>query len=80
MKAVHHLKEAGKLEESVRDIGIILKEIPNDIEKECLEEIKEHLWLWAWPHLRRMVSRGFPEWYKEELLKKQFTTAPTEAG
>lgn len=72
MKAVQHLKEAGQLQEDPRDIGALLKEIPADIEKECTEQIKEKLYEWAWPHLRRMVTRGFPEWYKEQLLKKQF--------
>lgn len=80
MKAVQHLREQGKIEGSPRDIGTILKEIPEDVEKECAEEIKDKLFSWAWPHLRRMVSRGFPEWYKEQLLKMQFDspTAPKE--
>lgn len=74
MKAVQHFKEAGKLESSPRDIGALLKEIPADVLKECEEQIKRDLFAWAWPHLRRQVTRGFPEWYKEELLKKQFDT------
>lgn len=73
MKAVQHLREAGKLEDSPRDIGNLMKEIPGDIEKECADEIKEKLFAWAWPHMRRSVVRGFPEWYKEELLKRQFS-------
>jgi hypothetical protein len=72
MKAVQHLKESGKIEDSPRDIGMLMKEIPDDIGKECAEEIKEKLYEWAWPHLRRMVTKGLPEWYKEQLLKKQF--------
>lgn len=71
-KAIQHLSESGQLEGSPRDIGKLIKEIPADIEKECAEEIKERLYQWAWPHLRRMVTSGMPEWYKEELLKKQF--------
>ncbi len=73
MKGVQHLTEAGKLEGDPRDIGALLKEIPTDIEKECEEEIKAELWKWAWPKLRRMTTRGLPEWYKEQLLKKQFS-------
>lgn len=72
MKAIQHLKEQGKIEDSPRDIGMLIKEIPNDVEKECAEVIKEKLYEWAWPHIRRMVTRGFPEWYKEQLVKKQF--------
>lgn len=71
-KAVQHLKEAGSLEDSPRDIGFLIKEVPLDIEKECKEEILEKLWQWAWPHVRRGVTGGMPEWYKDELMKKQF--------
>ena len=71
-KAVQHLREAGQIEDSPRDIGKILKEIPLDVEKECADEIRDALWKWAWPHIRRGVTAGFPEWWKEELLKRQF--------
>jgi hypothetical protein len=37
--------------------------------------IKDSLWKWAWPQLRRAVTRGLPEWYKAELMKKQFEEA-----
>lgn len=74
-KAVQHLREAGQLEESPRDIPKLIKEIPQDIEKECREEIAEKLFAWAWPHIRRGVTKGFPEWWKEQLLKQQFEEA-----
>lgn len=72
MKAVQHLRERGELEESPRDIGKLMIEVPTDIEGECREEISAALYAWAWPKIRRAVSRGLPEWYKNELLKKQF--------
>ena len=71
-KAVQHLRDDGELENSPRDIGRLIKEIPNDIKKECEEEIKEKLFKWAWPKMARATHRGFPEWYKEQLLKSQF--------
>ena len=71
-KAVQHMKEAGRLEDSPRDIGHLMKEVPIDIEKEETEFIKQKLFDWAWPHLRRGVVGGLPEWYKEQLLAKQF--------
>ena len=74
-KALQHMKEAGKIEDSVRDIGLLMREIPEDVKKECEEEIKEQLFKWAWPHLRRAVTRGVPEFYKEHLLKLQFERA-----
>lgn len=73
-KAILHLRERGKLEDSPRDIGALLKEIPADVEKECADEIRETLWKWAWPQIRRQVTRGFPERYKEMLLARQFET------
>lgn len=74
-KAIQHLAEAGRLEGSPRDIGALMKEVPLDIEKECREEIMERLYAFAWPHIRRKVTAGLPEWYKNELLKKQFDQA-----
>lgn len=72
MKAIQHLRDAGKLTDSVQDIGPLIREIPLDIEKEETDEIKEQLFKWAWPHIRRLVTRGFPEWYKEHLLEQSF--------
>lgn len=71
-KAVQHLREAGLLKEDVTDIGMVIREIPEDIKKEHEDEIKETLFKWAWPHIRRAVTRGLPEWYKEKLLARQF--------
>lgn len=71
-KAVQRLQEAGTLDGSPRDIGPLLNAVPPDIEKECREEIRDALWQWAWPHIRRMATRGLPEWWKDELLKMQF--------
>jgi hypothetical protein len=75
-KAIQHLAEAGKIEGSSRDIGALIKEVPADIEKECVDEIKERLYRFAWPHIRRKVTAGLPEWYKDELLKRQFDEVP----
>jgi hypothetical protein len=71
-KAVLHMRERGQIEDSPRDIGKLIAEVPDDIRKECEDEIKAKLFEWAWPHLRRQVTRGLPEWYKNELLKLQF--------
>lgn len=77
-KALQHLREAGQIEGSPRDIGLLIREVAPDIEKECADEIAAKLWAWAWPHIRRGVVRGLPEWYKEQLLALQF--APKETG
>lgn len=71
-KAIQHLQEKGQLELSPRDIGNLLKEVHLDIKEECEAEIKEQLYKWALPHILRVAVRGLPEWYKEELVKRQF--------
>lgn len=71
-KARMHLREAGVLEGSMRDTPHILKEVPEDIKKEHEEDIREELFCWAWPKLRRGVVAGLPEWLKKELLQEQF--------
>lgn len=72
-KAVQHLREAGRLEGSPRDIGALMKEVQRDIEKECADEIKDALFRWAWPQINRAVTGGLPQWYKDRLLSEQFS-------
>lgn len=71
-KAVQHLREAGKLEGSPRDIGLIMKEIPADVLKECEGEIRDILFKYFWDDIRRGITAGLPEWYKAELAKSAF--------
>lgn len=66
-KAIQHLRDAGKLEQSMRDIPALMAEIPADIEAECKREIIEALWAHFWPQLRRSVTKGLPEFYKDYL-------------
>lgn len=69
-KAIQHLKERGELEGTPKDIGALMKEIHNDIEKEAKDYVAEQLMRWAWPQITRTLSRGFPEWYKAKLIKE----------
>lgn len=71
-KAVIHLKEKGLIENSLKDVGQLMKEVPQDVEKECAGEIKDTLYKYFWPQIRRALTSGLPEWYKEELIKEQF--------
>jgi RNA ligase len=71
-KAIQHLREAGQIEDSPRDIGKILKEIHTDTLKECEAEIKDELFKAAWPKIGRIITAGFPEFYKERLLNDHF--------
>lgn len=74
-KSIQHLRDAGQLQNSPVDIGPLIKEISQDVLEECREEIMEKLMKWAWKDISRMVTRGFPEWYKERLAKQQFGEA-----
>jgi len=76
-KAVQHMRDAGTLEGSPRDIGALIREVPADILKECEEEIKKILFKHFWPQIARGVARGLPEWYKDELAKSAFDKAST---
>jgi hypothetical protein len=71
-KAILHMSEKGELENSPRDIGKLINEVKADIKKECMEEIKEHLFNWAIDGILRGATGGLAEWYKKELLEKQF--------
>lgn len=71
-KSVQHLREAGKITDSPQDIGGLMKEVNLDVLKECESEIKEELFKQAWPKISRIITAGLPEWYKKELLDKQF--------
>ena len=71
-KAVQHLTENGVLEESPKDIGLLVKEIPVDVKKECEQDIKDFLFDHFWPHISRGIMKGMPEWYKGKLAEKAF--------
>lgn len=68
-KAVQHLRDAGELSGEPKDIGPLTREIHQDI----IEEEKEAIKTFLWGHFNKMIksraTRGFPEWYKESLLK-----------
>lgn len=78
-KALIHLRERGLIEDSPRDIGKLIPEVRLDISEECEAEIKDKLFDWAWPKIRKGLTHGLPEWYKEALLAKQFEQEATAA-
>jgi hypothetical protein len=71
-KSIQHLRDAGNLDGSPKDIGNLIKEVSQDVHKECEEEIKEILFSHFWKNISRGVTAGIPEWYKEELAKQAF--------
>lgn len=72
VKAIQHLRDAGQLKGDPSDIGLLIKEVALDIQKEEVENIKEKLFQWAWKHIAKGATNGLPEWYKEQLAKGAF--------
>jgi len=66
-KAIQHLRDAGKLGGVPQDIGPLLIELAADTEREESNAIKEALFKYFWPQIRRGISGGFPEFYKKEI-------------
>lgn len=64
-KAIQHLRDAGQLTESPKDIGPLIKEIQADTAREEAYEVKETLFKHFWPHISRGIIHGFPEYYKK---------------
>lgn len=77
-KAIQHLRDDGKLEDSPRDIGVLLREIQEDVKNEMADQIKEKLFAYYWPQIARGTISGFPEYYKAKLAAKQFDRPATE--
>ena len=77
-KAVQHLRDAGELTRTPKDIGSLMKEVIRDIKEEESEAIKTTLYDWAFKHITRRLTGGLPEWYKNKLMESQFQTNPTD--
>jgi len=77
-KAIQHLKEQDLLQNDVRDIGPLLKEIQNDIEEEELNYIKDMLCNWALPIIKRKIAYGFADWYKKKITESIFPSSAEE--
>lgn len=71
-KAVQHMREAGTLTNSPKDIGALIKEVQMDIHLEETEFIQEMAFKAVFADVIRGVIRGLPEWYKEKLAEAQF--------
>jgi hypothetical protein len=69
-KMVHKLRDEGKLTNTPKDIGPILKAINTDLEEEEVENIKDMLWKLFAKDIKRIACGGFPEYYKQLLLEE----------
>lgn len=73
-KAVQHLRESGQLTDSPKDIGALIREVGEDVQRECEAEIRDALFAHFWPHIRRGLTGGFPEWYRDQLMQSALRT------
>lgn len=71
VKCIQKLKEGGKYEGSLRDIGALMQMFPEDLLEDHREDIKEALFAQAWPHIKRGVTRPIPQMYKDWLVENQ---------
>jgi hypothetical protein len=69
LKALQHLKEKEELISDAKDIGTIIKEVIRDTEEECSDLIKEKLYSIYIKDIKRELTRGLPEWYKNKLIE-----------
>lgn len=72
-KAVQALRERGQLAHAPQDIGKLIKYLQQDLQLEEKEWIKDQLWSIFKDDLIRAATRGFPEWYKNQLVTDTFT-------
>jgi len=77
-KAIQHLREAGQITDTPKDIGPALKEIQADVLREEGAAIADALKVHFWPQIARGIVGGFPEFYKREcgILSTEDLTAP----
>lgn len=72
LKAIQHLRDNGELKEDLPDIGPLINEIKRDMKEEHMEEIKSFLYQNFKGEIYRKAIAGFPEFYKERLIKESF--------
>jgi hypothetical protein len=66
-KAIQHLRDRGDLTESPKDIGLLMREVHDDVEKECIDEIKDALYKHFKKEFYAGVIRPVPQFYKQYL-------------
>lgn len=67
-KAAMHMKEDGRLTDSLKDIGELIKEVQKDLVAEELPSMMQDLWKILGPDIVRHSTAGLPQWWKEQLL------------
>lgn len=68
-KAVQFMRDNGDLLGEPKDIGGIMKRVNQDVEEECMQEIKDALWDIYRKDFIKNSTHGLPQWYKEQIAK-----------
>lgn len=72
LKALFKMRDDGILKDAPQDIGPLIKAIRDDVIEEEKENIKDALWSIFNREIMGATTRGFPEWYKERLVKELY--------
>jgi len=68
MKAIIHLREQGLITDSPKDIGLLMKEVQQDILRDSGDAIAAELFRHFWKEfISRGVTHHLPNWYREKL-------------
>lgn len=73
IKAVQRRRDNGDLSLEPKDIGPMIADMMKDTIEEHKQEAMEELWKIYGSEMGRKVVAGFPEWYKEQLVKGTFS-------
>lgn len=68
-KAVLHLREQGKIQGDMPDIGPLMKEVAADLEAEEGDAIRQEILAHYYPLAIRSIRAALPEWYRGELIR-----------
>lgn len=66
-KAVQKLKESGQFTGEYSDIGKCMKILNQDLLEECAPDLKDELFDLHKKDFVKVASKGFPEWFKEQV-------------
>lgn len=69
-KVIQHLAEEDILSYTPKDIGLVMKEFNADFERECVDEIKDRLWILLRKEIMHGVCGNLPDYYKKFLQNK----------
>ena len=65
-KAMQHLRDDGHLPEGDKAIGPTIREVQNDVETECADEIKEMLYAYYRKDILRDIVKGVPAYVRAQ--------------